>query len=248
MRQKNFKISLFFCLLLLTVPTVFAKADTVTVTVQMGDGDATITLQQGDNGTITIIYNGVDILNKMTTRRQYNQLRTDLYQLAQQLDTVFSDIYGKLGFLAYVTGVNSDDNSTVALTLKAGNMTIVDFLNQIFTALTVQDSKLQTLRVDLVALDSKTETEINNLYDEIKANRDYYETQLLKLDEKVTEFQQTNEQRYTSLFDYAKKVENVLNSRIDGLTLSFWALSAVCVFQLLMLVWVARWKAQKTKP
>jgi len=241
------KISLFFCLLLLTVPAAFAKADTVTITVQMGDGDATITLQQGDNGTITIIYNGVNILNKMTTRRQYNQLRTDLYQLAQQLDTVFSDIYGKLGFLAYVTGVNSEDNSTVALTLKAGNMTIVNFLNQIFTELDDHGSQIQRLQLGLIALDASVESKMDELYGEIENNRSYYETQLLKLDEKVTEFQQTNERRYTSLFDYAKQVENVLNSRIDGLTLSFWALSAVCVFQLLMLVWVARWKARTSR-
>ncbi|MCD6470692.1 hypothetical protein J7L29_07840, partial [Candidatus Bathyarchaeota archaeon] len=143
MRAKTLQIPLIFFLIFLLLPVTALcddihndsdnngdgeeKKDYVYISINM-KGDAYITITN-EGSSIEIVYNGKDILNEFATKEQFRSLSKRLYELKNDfrdlinsLDLTFEDLYGKTYYLANLIGF-LEDNSTVAIQLKSGNIT-----------------------------------------------------------------------------------------------------------------------------
>jgi len=152
---------------------VFADegGDYVAISVEM-KGDAYITIRN-EEGSITIIYNGVNVLRKLASKAQVSglkkqvaELRRELNDIADALDLVFKDLYSKVYFLAYVTGVTGD-NSTIAMQIRSGNMTLPDFIEQLFNITESQSLQIEELSLRVDASQEEVRRELNELWNKV---------------------------------------------------------------------------------
>lgn len=168
-------------LLLMTIP-LFAMADTVTINVSTS-GDAEVNVQS-NNGTFSVVYNGRDILGELErAQKSVNDIRLtmvywngltqaaevekhvdfveeQLNNLTRDMNIVLNELYGNLGFTMHVVGINPG-NSTVAMQLIAGNMTVADYVEDILVDVDV-------ILVDLNATDQQLaslQSQLYNIYD-----------------------------------------------------------------------------------
>ena len=205
MSRSNLQIPLIFSILLLvsTSPTAIIADDQVSITIQMS-GDAYVTITNS-NGTIIFNYNGENIMPELLNdvdwlkiRVNSNQLalelmRKDFNRLVKALNGTFKDLYGKVYFLAHVTGIyNGNENSTVTLMLKSGNVTLADFIDQLFNATeklasTISKHDIQIKKIELRIASDRQEVQrkIAEAYDWILENRKYFATCLSEMNEKL---------------------------------------------------------------
>ena len=173
-RTNKLQIPLIFSLIvLLASMLVFADegGDYVAISVEM-KGDAYITIRN-EEGSITIIYNGVNVLRKLASKAQVSglkkqvaELRRELNDIADALDLVFKDLYSKVYFLAYVTGVTGD-NSTIAMQIRSGNMTLPDFIEQLFNITESQSLQIEELSLRVDASQEEVRRELNELWNKV---------------------------------------------------------------------------------
>ena len=179
--------------LLTTIPVkadVYVSIDTV--------GDVNLTVEIVD-GTLHIIYNGVDLLTELNGLQSsihaiayqisYLATKTELdlnqtvNQLVGELDVILEDIYSKTIFLAYAIGLNS--NSTVGTNLMSGNYTVAGYFESIITEMNNVSSDIATLdnvlseiNLELQAFENYTDGKLNATYLEIENLANYTDRQL----------------------------------------------------------------------
>ena len=251
MRAKTLQISLIFFLIVLLLPVTALcddvrndsdnngdgeeKKDYVYISINM-KGDAYITITN-EGSSIEIVYNGKDILNEFATEEQFRslskhlyELRNDFRDLINSLDLTFEDLYGKTYYLANLIGF-LEDNSTVAIQLKSGNITLADFIEQLFSLAEKQKIMIEDLSLRIEAVKEENYKEINDLWNHIVENlsvlfnglnETQYEVQLLRSEINVTnqilhsEINATN-QRIDNLVDALDSVFNDLYNKIHFL-------------------------------
>jgi len=231
-------------LMLLASQPLMARADELSINVDM-QGNANITITN-DNGTITIIYNGLDILYLMSSKTEYYYLKSQLLGLMSDLDLIFKDVYGKLNFIAYVTGVNSNDNSTIALTLKAGNATLVDFVNQLFGITETQSAEIANMTIQIQSYEDETSNRMDYLWQQILSDREYFESQIQSLNAGLVSLNNNMNTAFNSTqnrIDLATQQIESLHTLLNLVVLVFGVLN---ITMLVLLIWISRWKASKT--
>jgi len=163
-------------LLLMAVPS--AMADTVTINVTTSG--ATDVNVQSNNGTFSVIYNGRNILGELErAQKSVNDIRLtmvywngltqaaevekhvdfveeQLNNLTRDMNIVLNELYRNLGFTMHVVGINPG-NSTVAMQLITGNMTVADYVEDILVDVDV-------ILVDLNATDQQLASLQSQLY------------------------------------------------------------------------------------
>ena len=166
-------------LLIMTIP--FAMADTVTINVSTS-GDAEVNVQS-NNGTFSVVYNGRNILGELEAARksvndiektliywgtltQVNEVERhvlvveeQLNNLTRDLNSILNELYGNLGFTMQVVGINPG-NTTVAMQLITGNMTVADYLDDILTDVDVILVDLNATEQDLASI----QLQLQNIY------------------------------------------------------------------------------------
>ena len=227
MRAKTLQIPLIFSLIALLLPVAALCSDDdgggdyVSISINM-NGDAYITITN-QGGSIKIIYNGRDILREFATKKQFSdlskkisRLKSDFRKLVDALDLTFDDLYGKVYFLANVIGI-LEDNSTVALQLKSGNVTLTDFIEQLFSIAERQEMMIGDLSLRIEAVREENRREINELWNRVvenlsvlaqKLEETQLEVQLLR-----SELNATN-QRIDSLIDALDSTFDDLYGRV----------------------------------
>lgn len=177
--------------------TVPVKADVDVSVSTVGDVNLTVEIV---DGSLTIIYNGVNILAELNslqnsvqglstymsylaTKTEMSGLNQTVNRLVGELDEVLEDLYGNTVFLAYVIGLNS--NSTVGANLLSGDYTIAGYFESMITALDnvssdviTIDKALSETNVELLAFGNYTEGKFNSTYLEIENLADYTNNQL----------------------------------------------------------------------
>jgi len=254
MNKQTFAIPLIFLVLSIATNTNYVScSDQVTITIQM-EGDAYITITNS-NGSITIIYNGVDIIKNLATKNEISSLRTKIYAINRKLGVLiaglnesFNDLYGKVYFLAHVTGIyKGNDNSTVTLMLKSGNATLVDFMDQLFNITKQQSLLIRNLSLEVKANHQETNEKLNQAFQEIYNNRQYYEQELKILDKKIESFWNKTQNDFEITWERYNHLIGIANARIDGVTLTLWCVGFLNVVMVVLIAWISRWKAEKIK-
>jgi hypothetical protein len=221
--MKN-KIALLAMIMLLSTVVSIQPvlADEVYIDVDM-NGDAYVNIENTD-GNLIVIYNGRDILAELEAyykelldlqsqlaylqglanlgdlQGDFTELYIQVGILIEDLEDILKDLYGNLGFLAHVIGVNPGNNSAIVEVLLSGNATIVDYLDQAFNsiydldgALTYTNNELvgfqdytqqqlSDLQFELVNFEDYTQQQLNSTYNELKSFEKYIEDQLVMLD------------------------------------------------------------------
>ena len=166
------------------------------------EGNITVTTADEGNGTLTIIYNGVDLLAVLDGQRQevnslwaeiqywqsmnyydVSSLYGKLNGLIEELNGVFNDVYGNLGLLVRLIGL--DSNSTITVDL---DNTVVDHLNNAFDNLNQIDSEISSLQ-----------GELTDNYGEIYGGLENQEERSDALEEYVNELEELINQRLSML-------------------------------------------------
>jgi len=260
MNKKTLQISLIFLIMLLTTTSIPTKAeDKVTITIKMS-GDAYVRITN-TNGSVTFVYNGRNILKeyKWTVDRVNSNklaimlLKRDLKRLVYALNETFADLYGKVYFLAHVTGIyNGNDNSTVTLMLKSGNTTLVDFIDQLINMTNTQKIQIEELQLKVYSNHEETKQKLNQAFKEIYTNRAYYEEQLKKINTNLSELndrldkmkEQTNE-KIKDLTNQIEILRQFANANAQSTRIAIVCLGIINLLTVILLIWIARWKAEK---
>ena len=116
MNKNELQLPLIFFIIILLIPMTFSVRadDQVSIQIKMS-GDAYVRIN--NNGTVTFIYNGLNVLGDvkgdikwLQNRVNSNKLaimliRRDMGNLIYALNKTFGDVYGRMYYLAYVTGL-----------------------------------------------------------------------------------------------------------------------------------------------
>ncbi len=224
--MKNKIVLLAMIILLSTMVSIQpAFADEVYINVDM-DGDAYVTIENTD-GDLTVIYNGRDILAELEAyykellnlqsqiaylqglanlgdlQGDFTELYLQVSLLIEDLEEILKDLYGNLGFLAHVIGINPGNNSAIVEVLLSGNATIVDYLDQAFTSIYGLDGALNYTNTELVNFQDYTQTQLNTAY-----------LELSDLHFELVSFEEYTQQQlnttYTELKSFEKYIEDQL--------------------------------------
>jgi len=258
MNLKTLQIPLFFSLLILLVPLISTRADDqVSVTIQMS-GDAYVTITNS-NGTIIFNYNGKNIMPSLQkdvswlkARANSNKLaislvRRDLHRLIRALNNTFGDLYGKVYFLAHVTGIyNGNDNSTVTLMLKSGNMTLVDFVDQLLDTTEEQGIQIKNIKLEIDSNQQETRQKLNDAFNQILTNRAYFEAQLSMMDAKINTLADRTNSTFTKIFNDLELLKLYGEANVRSVQIAIICIGILNLFMLGLIVWIAGWKAKKT--
>ena len=264
MNVKTLRLPLFFSLLILLVPLISVRADDqVTIKIQM-EGDAYVTITN-NNGSLTFTYNGVDVINSLASKDEVRSIQSQLSAvdsrtailyhkirlLVKELDKTFSDLYRKVYYLAHVTGIyNGNDNSTVTLQLKSGNMTLVDFVDQLLNVTETQGIQIKNLSLEVSSNHKETQKKLSQAFNEIALNREYYEDKIReldsKLDSKITLLREEVNQKLSDLSGEMETFKNTVTLKLNGLTLVLWCIGFLNVIMVGLIAWISRWKAKQT--
>jgi len=239
--------------------------DQVTVTIKM-NGDAYVTITN-NNGTIIFTYNGKNIMPKLqddvdwlkarvnSNKLAISLIRRDLRRLIEALNYTFGDLYGKVYFLAHVTGIyKGNDNSTVTIMLKSGNMTIVDFINQLLNTTEKHDMQITNLSLEVASNRQETREKLNEAFREIYMNRAYIEdqleildNQLEILDEKINVLSDETNSTFTLVFNDLELLKMYEASNVRSTQIALICLGILNIIMVALIVWIAGWKAEKIK-
>jgi len=271
MNKCNLQIPLFFSILFLTItaPALLKADDQVTITIQMS-GDAYVTITNS-NGSIVFYYNGenimpsllsdVDWLKTATNTNQFalELMRRDFNRLVNALNETFRDLYGKVYFLAHVTGVyNGNDNSTVTLMLKSGNMTLADFIDHLFnTVEKLQDNfdsqaiQIRNIKLEIASDRRKIQQKLNEAFNRISENREYFEAQLSEMNEKIDKinarldaFEEQTNSTFAKVFDTLELLKMYGEVNANSTRIALIAIGILNVLMVIMIAWIAG-KAKK---
>ena len=224
--MKN-KIVLLVMIMLLstTLCIVPAFADEVHIEIDM-NGDAYVNIENTD-GDLTVIYNGRDILGELEAyykellnlqsqiaylqglanlgdlQGDFTELYLQVSLLIKDLEGILKDLYGNLGFLAHVIGINPGNNSAIVEVLLSGNATIVDYLDEAFTSINGLDGALNYTNTELVNFQDYTQTQLNTAY----LGLNDLHSELLSFEEYT---QQQLNTTYTELKSFQEYIENQL--------------------------------------
>ncbi len=168
--MKNVKIATIIALMVMAaLPMVLVGADTdIEITTTGSDVDLDITT--GDGTLLTIDYEGRDLIGEIAEKiktiadlrstiialamrndiadleDQLAELEKALQKLIDELNLVLNDLYYNLGVQAHVIGINPG-NTTVAITLINGNVTIADYLDEILIDLNTTDQEFISIQL-----------------------------------------------------------------------------------------------------
>jgi len=254
MNVKTLRLPLFFSLLILLVPLISARADDqVTIKIQM-EGDAYVEISNS-NGTIVFNYNGKNIMPSLQkdvkwlkVRANSNKLaiyliRRDLHRLIRALNNTFGDLYGKVYYTAKVTGIAfNHNNSTVLLQLQAGNMTLVDFIDQLLNTTEKQNLEIKNLQIRVSSNKNETKKELNRIWTEISSHK----SKLERLNDKFDQLQQETAISFSKLYDQYRGLKLRIEKSEETYLFTIAILGIFDLFMVIMLVWIAGWKAKKT--
>jgi len=260
MRTKKLQLSLIFSISIMLLSTVNLSLadDYVNIKIQM-TGDAYVTISNS-NGSITFTYNGLNVLPHvkneirwLQTRANSNKLaiylvRRDLKRLVVALNKTFNDLYGKVYYLAHITGIyNGNDNSTVTLMLKGGNMTLVDFIDQLLNTTEKQDMQITNLSLEVASNQQETREKLNKAFQEIYMNRAYIEDQLKILDEKINALSNKTNSTFTQIFNDLELLKMYEASNARSTQIALTCIGVLNIIMVALIVWIAGWKAEKIK-
>jgi len=202
-----------------------AFADEVYINVDM-NGDAYVNIENTD-GDLTVIYNGKDILAELEAyykellnlqsqiaylqglanlgdlQGDFTELYLQVSLLIEDLEEILKDLYGNLGFLAHVIGINPGNNSAIVEVLLSGNTTIIDYLDEAFTSIYGLDGALNYTNTELVNFQDYTQEQFNTVY--IGLSDFHFE--LVSFEEYT---QQQFNTTYTELKSFEKYIEDQL--------------------------------------
>ena len=258
MNGKTLRLPLFFSLLILLVPLLSARADDqVTIKIQM-EGDAYVEISN-NNGTIVFNYNGKNIMPKikndvnwLKARANSNKLaiyllRRDLHRLVKVLNDTFGDLYGKVYFLAHVTGIyNGNDNSSVTLRLKSGNMTLTDFIDQLLNTTEKQDIQIRNIKMEISSNRHETQQKLNDAFNQILTNRAYFESQLSQMDAKINTLADMTNSTFARVFNDLELLKMYEEINVRSTQIAIICIGILNLFMLGLIVWIASWKAKQT--
>jgi len=241
------------------IPMMSTKADDqVTVTIKM-NGDAYVTITN-NNGTIIFTYNGKNIMPKLqddvdwlkarvnSNKLAISLIRRDLRRLIEALNNTFGDLYGKVYFLAHVTGIyKGNDNSTVTIMLKSGNMTIADFINQLLNTTEKHDMQITNLSLEVTSNRQETREKLNEAFREIYMNRAYIDDQLEILDEKISVLSDETNSTFTLVFNDLELLKMYEASNARSTQIALICIGILNIIMVALIVWIAGWKAEKIK-
>ena len=258
MNKSKLQIPLIFSLLFLLITPISVKADDqVSITIQMS-GDAYVRITN-TNGSITFVYNGRNILKeyRWTVNRVNSNklaimlLRRDLKRLICALNETFADLYGKVYFLAHVTGIASN-SSKVTMLLRSGNMTLANFIDQLLNVTNTQKIQIEELQLEVSSNHEETKQKLNQAFKEIYTNRAYYEEQLKKIDANFYELNdrldKMEEQTNEKIKDLATQIEilrQFANANAQSTRIAIVCLGIINLLTVMLLIWIAKWKAEK---
>jgi len=162
-----------------------ARADIdITVTTE-GDVDLNVSTN-GDGAMLSVDYNGRDLLNEIEQQiktienlrtvivyyaakndvedlqNEIEELDAELEKLVGELNHVFNDLYAKVNSQAHVIGINPG-NSTVAVTLIAGNKTVADFIQENIDDIRLIDARSYLIAHRLKVLDDDIGNELRSI-------------------------------------------------------------------------------------
>jgi len=267
MPRRTLQIPLIFLILLSVIPIPTRADDNVSITIKMS-GDAYVTIEN-NNGTLRFIYNGRDILQDAANKYEdalqnvihdyksavgrinSNKLaimliRRDLIRLINALNKTFVDLYGKTYFLARVTGILGN-SSRVTLSLKSGNMTLVDFIDQLLNTTEKQDMQITKLSLEVASNQQETREKLNKAFQEIYMNRAYIEDQLKILDEKINALSNKTNSTFTQVFNDLELLKMYEASNAHSTQIALICIGILNIIMVALIVWIAGWKAEKIK-
>lgn len=170
-------------ILMLTIPLMAgvvlspAGADTV-IDITTSGSDVDLDITTGNGTLLTIDYEGRDLISEIAEKiktiadlrqviitlamrndiedleDQLAELEEALQKLIDELNLVLNDLYFKLGTQAHVIGINPG-NTTVAITLISGNLTIADYLDGILVDLNTTEQVLISIQVQFDSVQSQ---------------------------------------------------------------------------------------------
>jgi len=257
MSKSKLQIPLIFSLLFLLATPISVKADDrVSITIRMS-GDAYVTITNS-NGSITFVYNGRNVLKeyKWTVSRVNSNklaimlLKRDLKRLIYALNETFADLYGKVYFLAHVTGAMSN-SSRVTMQLRSGNMTLVDFIDQLLNATEKQDVQIRNIRLEIASNQQETRRKLSEVFNQISMNKAYFEDQLSKMDAKIDRinarldvFEEETNSTFTKLFDNLELLKLSEEANARSMRIAIVCMGILNLIMLVLLVWIASWKTK----
>ncbi|MBW2672042.1 MAG: hypothetical protein JRD89_01335 [Deltaproteobacteria bacterium] len=229
--QRNASIPLFFCLLSL-VAAFSASSFTVRAT------DVDIDIYTTDDASIdvnmtapylnaSINLNGVDVLEeKRDLESAFNayviagwwsqqaldrieELQERINGLIDDLNQIFTDVYGNLGYIYGVMGVTHNSTAVVQM-LRDGNMTVAEYIDQQQKQLDTLAGELERLQGDVnLKLDDAAE-QLNHLHSELAALDAETTTHFAMVDASLKELQETVHQQQNEISLLKTQYENLL--------------------------------------
>lgn len=164
-----------------------------------------------DDENCTILYNGRDVLAELESyyselarmkakiaylkaRADVDDVREGLEELEQavrslieELEMVLNDLYGKVMFLAHITGINpGNESSIIVQSLMSGNASIVDYLEEADVRLDGIDSEIPRVYGELISFEGYTQQQFNETFNELIGFENYTQEQLFNLDSSVS--------------------------------------------------------------
>lgn len=229
------------------------------------EGNITVTTSDEANGTLTIIYNGVDLLAELNSQLEtinsqlitivwleeqmknleLNDLNQKILQLIEELNTILEDVYGKVGFLAYVIGLTSNSSTTVE-DLKSGDSTIVNYLDKTFANLDETNAAISNLDKEL----ADTYVEVRLAMEAQGVEIENLEEYANELEGRVKELEELTNERLSMLNSSILTETNrqtMMQRNLDVLMALSVFLTIVLAVVATALVYVAN-KKSKTKP
>lgn len=178
-------VTLLSISIVMAVP-VYADVDVSVSTV----GDVSLTVAITD-GTLTIIYNGVDLLAELqglqtsvqslstyinavsmanaATQGDVSEMNRTINQLIGELDIILDELYTNTAILARTIGL--DSNSSVAENLKSGNYTLVSYCESMISSLNQVSVNILNLDAEIENLANHTDTQLQTIYNELTQQR-----------------------------------------------------------------------------
>ncbi len=169
-------------ILIAILPTATAIADMDVIIITDEDINLDLTTS-GEGALLSVEYNGRDLLKEIEhyiqtiadlkqvivalamrndiadLNDQLIDLEYDLDKLVNELNLVLNDLYSKVVRQAHIIGINPL-NTTVAITLISGNMTVVGYIEEILIDLNATDQELSSIQLQF----DSVQLQLENIY------------------------------------------------------------------------------------
>lgn len=189
--------------LMLSIPVYADTNVSVTTT-----GNVTLIVET--DGTITIIYNGVNIqqminglgsalnsiagkMSSLATETDLDEVNQTVYFLIDELEAVLDNLYARTNYLAAVIGLNSN-SSTVLENLKNGTSTVSGYLDSILTDLdlvtediTILNTEISSVYAEFQEFESKADADNTEIQKAINRLQAGLQTEIQNLQTEIDE-------------------------------------------------------------